>query len=60
MCNFLSIGYAAAMQSCIVNSVINEGNYRVVTFVENIVEVCSEEVAVIVDGNAEDSDDGEI
>ena len=48
------------MQSCIVNSVINEGNYRVVTFVENIVEVCSEEVAVIVDGNAEDSDDGEI
>ena len=43
------------MQSCIINSVINEGNYRVVTFVENIVEV-----AVIVDGNAEDSDNGEI
>ena len=43
------------MQSCIVNSVMNEGNYRVVTFVENIVEV-----AVIVDGNAEDSDNGEI
>ena len=34
---------------------MNEGNYRVVTFVENIVEV-----AVIVDGNAEDSDNGEI
>ena len=48
MCNFLSIGYAAAMQSCIVNSVMNEGN-------ENIVEV-----VVIVYGNAEDSDDGEI
>ena len=43
------------MQSCIVNSVMNEGNYRVVTFVEKIVEV-----VVIVDGNSEDNDDGEI
>ena len=43
------------MQSCIVNSVMNEGNYRVVIFVEKIVEV-----VVIVDGNAEDNDDGEI
>ena len=48
MCNFLSIGYAAAMQSCIVNSVMNEGNEKIV------------EVVVKVNGNVEDRDDGEI